>query len=271
VASGWAYWPESVHVHARPAGTGTGAASSLQPGASPYDLVVEGPDGMPSPNAQLYASNPEYRRAWDARAQEHRSQWDGKGYWQGSDNDWIRQGIANRFQLPTQQTGGNTPAQQAPGQQAGTPPATATSISDMLKATPGYQFRFNEGLGALQATAAAQGGLNSGATMKAAQRYGQDYATGIYGDHMNRLAGLAGIGQTATTQTGQWGQNYAQTAGQNLINAGNQRAQSTYNRADAMSQGMGGIAGIFNNWYRQNSARNGGGTGWYLGNNPGVG
>ena len=31
------------------------------------------------------------------------------------------------------------------------------------------------------------------------------------------------------------------------------------------------IGGAFNNWYSNNLANNPGGTGWYVGNNPGVG
>jgi hypothetical protein len=248
--------------------TPSAAPASFAPGSSPQDLVVEGQDGMPMPNPQLYASNPQYRQAWDATAAQHRAQWKGKGYWEGSDNDWIRSGINSRFQMPA-------PAQPAaPGAAAGTPGGTAAparSISDMLKATPGYQFRLDEGRKTVEAGAAAAGGLNSGKTLKALTQYGQNYATGIYGDHMNRLANLANIGQTATTQTGQWGQNYAQNAGNNMMKSGAARA-SMYGQQGQNYAGMAGAIGSgVGQAYDYNSAMNGGGSGWYVGKRPGVG
>lgn len=51
---------------------------------------------------------------------------------------------------------------------------------ETLRETPGYQFRMDEGLRALENSALARGGLNSGNTMKAIMQYGQDYATGEY-------------------------------------------------------------------------------------------
>jgi hypothetical protein len=126
-----------------------------------------------------------------------------------------------------------------------TPQQTQQQAFDRFRSTPGYQFGLDEGRNQVEASAAARGGLNSGATLKALTRFGRDYADQQgFAPHMNRLASLAGIGQTATTQTGQWGQNYANQAGQNLINAGNQRAQSTYARADAQSNMAGNLAGI---------------------------
>lgn len=49
-----------------------------------------------------------------------------------------------------------------------------------FKKDPGYQFRLDEGLKAIRRGAAASGGRGSGATMKALQRYGQNYASGEY-------------------------------------------------------------------------------------------
>jgi hypothetical protein len=50
------------------------------------------------------------------------------------------------------------------------------SMSD-FEADPGYAFRLKEGLKSLDAQAASRGGLISGAALKAAGRYGQDYAS----------------------------------------------------------------------------------------------
>lgn len=67
-----------------------------------------------------------------------------------------------------------------------------------FQATPGYQFRLDEGQKALERSAAARGMLNSGATGKALLRYGQDYASNEYNTFLNRLSTAAGAGQVAS-------------------------------------------------------------------------
>jgi hypothetical protein len=159
------------------------------------------------------------------------------------------QAEGRQWGAPVMQTGGNQPPA-VTGAPSGSQPK---SISDLLKATPGYQFRFDEGQKAVESSAAAAGGLNSGKTLKALTQYGQNFASNEYGNYMNRLASLAGVGQTATTQVGQWGQNYAQNAGQNLQNAANSRAQSMYARGDAqagMAGNLAGIAGMVGGYYQ---------------------
>lgn len=51
---------------------------------------------------------------------------------------------------------------------------------------PGYGFRMREGLKAVDAQAAARGGLISGAALKASQRFGQDMASQEYQNAFNR-------------------------------------------------------------------------------------
>lgn len=106
---------------------------------------------------------------------------------------------------------------------------------------PGYQFRLSEGLKALDRQAAARGGLISGAALKAAGRYGQDYASNEYQNAFNRyqteraaqlqpLQSLAGVGQTTAQTLGQAGQQYA-------TSAGNIASQSAANIGDLMQSG----------------------------------
>ena len=52
---------------------------------------------------------------------------------------------------------------------------------------PSYQFRVNQGNNAIQGGAAAQGGLLSGATLKALQNYGQESASQEYQNAYNRF------------------------------------------------------------------------------------
>ena len=108
---------------------------------------------------------------------------------------------------------------------------------------PSYGFRFSEGMEALDRSAASRGGLLSGATLRGATRYGQDmgsqeyqnafnrYVTGFNANTgernqlYNRLAGVAGTGQTATNQIGAQGATMAGNIGNaymtNAANTGN--------------------------------------------------
>lgn len=87
-----------------------------------------------------------------------------------------------------------------------------TTAADVMS-TPGYQFGLDQGQTALDRKTAAMGGRVSGAALKASSRYATDYATTGYNaayqrgqDRLNRLAALAGLGQTATSASAQSGQ-----------------------------------------------------------------
>jgi hypothetical protein len=81
---------------------------------------------------------------------------------------------------------------------AGLSPAELASEQFQFQADPGYAFRLSEGLKALERSAAARGGLLSGGTGKALQRYGQDLASQEYGNAFQRFqadrAARAGLG-----------------------------------------------------------------------------
>lgn len=57
---------------------------------------------------------------------------------------------------------------------------------------PGYQFRLQQGLNAIEHSAAARGGRAGGDTLKALQEYGQNFASNEYNNYANRQIGLAG-------------------------------------------------------------------------------
>lgn len=129
---------------------------------------------------------------------------------------------------------------QAPWRQAGGRALTAMqdpyfqqnfSMSDFQQ-DPGYQFRMDQGMKALQASAAARGGLLSGNTLQGITNYGQDYASNEYqnaynrfnnnqSSRFNRLASLAGVGQTANAAVGAAGQNMANNVGNIMTGAAN--------------------------------------------------
>ena len=111
---------------------------------------------------------------------------------------------------------------------------------------PGYAFRLSEGQKALERSTAARAGLQSGAALKAAARYGQQAASDEYQNAFNRyynernqmlnpLQSLAGVGQTSANTLGSAGQNYAGAANQlamtNAANQGNLALQAGNIRA----------------------------------------
>jgi len=148
---------------------------------------------------------------------------------------------------------------------------------------PGYEFRMNEGLRALRNAASARRMGRSPASSMALTRYAQDYASGEFGrafdryqadlgGRYNRLAGVAGTGQQATSQIGAYGSNFANQAGANITgaaagaaNAGlagaNARASGYVGGANALAGGLSNLA----NYYQQNQLLNrfsGGGLGY---------
>jgi hypothetical protein len=140
------------------------------------------------------------------------------------------------------------------------------SMAD-YQADPGYAFRLKEGLKALDAQAAARGGMISGAALKAAGRYGQDYASNEYANAFNRyqtnrsnqlqpLQSLMGVGQTATNATSNAAGTYGAAAGSNALAAGNAQASGIVGGANAWNSAFGNIGKAFN------SSTYGGGGGY---------
>ena len=129
---------------------------------------------------------------------------------------------------------------QQPYQEAGVNALNRMRSGDVMgMMDPSYQFRLGEGMKALDRQAAARGGLISGGALKAAQRYGQEFASNEFGNAYNRLASMAGLGQTATgaqsNAAGQFGAN----AGNLMTGAGAARASGYVGGANALTSGLG--------------------------------
>ena len=107
-----------------------------------------------------------------------------------------------------------------------------------LTMDPGYGFRLSEGMKALDRSAAARGGLLSGATLKGAQRYGQDLASQEFGNAYGRLAGLAEIGPSAAGVLNNLGQTYATNVGNIYQQQGDVAANAALARGSAYSGGL---------------------------------
>ncbi len=100
---------------------------------------------------------------------------------------------------------------------------------------PGYEFRTNEGLRALDRSAAARGSLLTGGHNKALIRYGQDYASNEYANIYNRIANIAQLGQTANAAIANAGANSTAGVTGAQGDAGYANASGYVGRANAWS------------------------------------
>ena len=134
--------------------------------------------------------------------------------------------------------------------------AAYTPAAFNYAADPGYAFRFGEGMKALNATAAARGGLISGNALKGATDYGQAAGSQEYQNAYSRYLTnnaqnlqayntntanqqyLANLGQSsANNQANQIGQ-FGNAAAGNIIGAGNAQAAGAVGGANAISSGV---------------------------------
>jgi hypothetical protein len=141
-----------------------------------------------------------------------------------------------------------------PWRQAGI--AGLNKVTPMIQAgpgeftkSPGYDFRLGEGVKALERGAAAKGMQISGRENKALTEYGQNFATLDYDNFLNRYyqslnpgLALAGLGQTATSNTANLGTSSANTAANLTSNTGTNVANLTSSLGSQMA-GLTNTAG----------------------------
>ena len=127
-----------------------------------------------------------------------------------------------------------------PQQQAAQP-----TVAQTLQMDPGYQFRMDEGQKGIDRRIGAMGLRNSGAALKAATRFGQDYASNEFGNVFNRLSGVAGTGQAATNTGAALGAQNAQTVGGLMSGLGNARGASAIAGANAMGGALNTVGNYF--------------------------
>lgn len=126
-----------------------------------------------------------------------------------------------------------------------------------FRADPGYQYAFDEGMRAVEGSAAARGGVLNGGTLRALQRTGQGMADQQYGSYLDRFMGLANMGQNSAAQTGQFANASAGRQGQYALDAGAARAGGYLSAAN-------GVNGAISNGLQLYGY--GQGQGWFNGN-----
>lgn len=115
--------------------------------------------------------------------------------------------------------------------------------------SPGYQFRRDEGQRDIGNSFAARGGAFSGNALKGLTDFNQNLASEDYYNFVNQLNNMAGLGQTAANQAGQYGQNFANQGSNALGNYGDARASGIAGKYNMWGQGLGGVANAFGNWW----------------------
>lgn len=123
-----------------------------------------------------------------------------------------------------------------------------------FKADPGYAFTLDQGLKAMNATAAARGGLISGNALVAGQKYGQGLGSTYYQQAFNNyLANNAQNLQAYNTNTAnqQYLANLGQSSANNQANAignfGNSAAGNIIGAGNATAAGQVGGANAYTN------------------------
>lgn len=120
----------------------------------------------------------------------------------------------------------NTLAPQATQSTPTTTPQSAGNAFDVFRNSTGYQFRLGEGMNALNSGYAGAGVLQSGDAMRAAQEYGQNFASNEFGNYMGYLSNQQGVGLAGTSALAGVGQNYVNNVSANNQSAGDAAANA---------------------------------------------
>lgn len=108
----------------------------------------------------------------------------------------------------------------------------------------GYQFRFNEGIRAIDAGAPVR---NSGATLKAREQYGQNIGSQEFYNYLGALTGQQQVGTGAANALSGVNSTYAKNAANIAQQQGENLAYSAVARANNTNSMIGGITSSFNN------------------------
>ncbi len=81
----------------------------------------------------------------------------------------------------------------------GTREERSANALNSFQTSPGFDFRLQGGVDALDRSASARGKRQSGPQLKALESFGQDFASNEFNNYLSSLFGVAGSGQEAVT------------------------------------------------------------------------
>jgi hypothetical protein len=121
-------------------------------------------------------------------------------------------------------------------------------LMSIMGMDPGYGFRQQQGQLGIDRKVASGGGYFSGAALKGAADFNSNLASQEFGNSYNRLAGMAGIGQTASNATSQAGMAAASNQGNYLSNIGDAQASGYINQGNALTSALNNGYGMYKDW-----------------------
>lgn len=135
------------------------------------------------------------------------------------------------------------------------PSLTTPFSAAQYQQSPGYQWQLGQGINAIQNSAAASGGVNSGNTLKALMGYGQGLANQDYqqalqnyqnwqGQVYNMYSGISNTGANAAGQMAGIGSQVGQNIGNNITGAGNALAAGQVGSSNAIGNSLSSLGNL---------------------------
>lgn len=115
------------------------------------------------------------------------------------------------------------------------------SLGPGFEESDAFRFNLDQGIRALDRTAAARGKALSGEAVRGATAFASGLASQEINNYLNRLAALSGVGQTATNTGATLGANTASNVGNLLVNAGDARASGFVGGANAINDSINNL------------------------------
>lgn len=122
-----------------------------------------------------------------------------------------------------------------------------SSAEETIRNTPGFQFRMDEGVKAVDSSAVNKGMLLSGGQLKRLQDFGSNYAADEFGRYFDRLSAMSSGGQSATSSISDASQRSASSQANIQQNLGSGLASSYAQQGQAKNnlwQGIGQTGGM---------------------------
>lgn len=205
--------------------------------------------GGPAPTvgaASASAASPYGTRPAGGYMAPGNSMWGQGGMWNGEPINGLTYADGNQYAPQPQYAAANVTTQAAPQNQQ----QQYQNAFDNYQKSTGYQFRVGEGARALDNSYASRGVGQSGAAAKAALSYGQNIASGEFGNYLNALMAQQGVGLSAAGAQAGVSTNFVnQTTANNnsgasaLANAAIAKGNATGNMWQGVAGGLGSIFG----------------------------
>lgn len=130
--------------------------------------------------------------------------------------------------------------------------AQAQQAFNNYKNSVGYKFQLNQGAQAIDTNAATSGMLDSGATLKGLNAYGQNLASTTFNNYLGQLGGLnsmqgatAQMGQNSLGAVAQTGTSGGYGAANAIMQGGNAQGNFLAGLGGPINSALGGVAGQF--------------------------